>query len=135
MGLSWHFVDLSDAQKHERRILLDRYATIAQVSVIVPVLAVQLYFLACWIQIRRTRDDGFEKPGSPYLKEHFQRRSQTQKANELIRRVIWWAGEPIELFDSFVATNGEFLGAAAWTAWLLLLCGLQTSDGTYSLDP
>lgn len=134
----WHFVDLSDAQKQRRRELLDLYAYIAEASVFVPILALQLFFLIAWIHDKSTRHDDLSSiPSSPYRKESRLRKfAFLVRAQKNIRRFNWWAGEPIEIYGSLVATRGEFLGAAGWAAWLLLLCVLQTGDGkSCHLDP
>ena len=125
----WHFKNLSDDQKHERRLLLDHYATIAQASILVPLLALQLYFFAHWIRSRWTNSNALETPGSPREKAASKRLDVSTRVKTSTRIFLWWAGEPVLIGDYYVSTRGELLGASVWFAWLLLLCVLQTGDG------
>jgi len=127
----WHFKDLSSDQKHERRLLLDQYATIAQASVLVPLLVLQLYFFAYWIRSHWTNSNVLETPGSPHEKAAGRRPDVLTRAKTSLRIFLWWAGEPVVIGDYYVSTRGELLGASAWFAWLLLLCVLQTGDGEW----
>ena len=133
MGWPYHFVDLTDAQKHQRRLLLDRYAVIAQVSVLLPLLVLQARLLSFWINrnIRQTASN--EAPSSPYLKSA-QRQGgfSLRSLRTSYRRWYWWASEPLSLFGDHLGSRGEVLGAAVWTVWLLVLCFLQTGDGMYN---
>ncbi|GAB7346389.1 hypothetical protein MBLNU457_5093t1 [Dothideomycetes sp. NU457] len=118
----WHFVDLTQDQKHERRILLDRYGAVAQASVLVPVILLQLYFALCWLHDRLKR------------KYDFDQKTTSDQSNVLfqtittIRQWTWWAGEPVEILGYHVSTRGEMIAAISWTAWLILLCILQTGN-------
>lgn len=131
--IMWHFADLNEAQKHERRRLLDLYGTIAQYSALVPLLFLQIYLLCCYIRKRwigRSNDAELETPSSPYRKKQRQStlHSRTEKLKVTWRQTAWWAGEKIE-FLGFTLMKGEIVAAAIWTAWLLLLSLLQTEDG------
>lgn len=119
----WHFVDLTQDQKHERRILLDRCGAIAQASVLVPLVVLQLYFGVCWLHDRLRRSHDIDQK-TIHDQSLFQ-------AITRIRQWIWWAGEPVEVLGYHVSTRGDLIAATAWTAWLLLLCVLQTGDGKY----
>ena len=125
----WHFLDLTPEQKAHRRELLDRYATIAQLSALIPLKATALYLLTQWIHDRWMDRGDRDIPSSPYLKEAKTRRGVLWRVRCWSRRVTWWAGEPVEVWGYGFAKRGEVLGAAVWTAWLLLLCVLQTGDG------
>jgi hypothetical protein len=63
MRWPYEFVDLTDAQKQHRRVLLDAYGLVAQASAGVVLILLQLYFLAQWI--RQRRSDGMDVPSSP----------------------------------------------------------------------
>jgi hypothetical protein len=66
----WHFLDLDHEQKLERRRLLDLYGSLAQVSAMIPLALLQLYFVATWLQRRWLRKSGADAiPSSPHLKK------------------------------------------------------------------
>jgi len=119
----WHFLDLTQDQKHERRILLDRYGAIAQASVLVPLVLLQLYFGLCWLHDRSKRNQDLDQK-SARIQSNVLLRAIT-----LIRQWTWWAGESVEIFGYHVSIRGELVAAISWTAWLILLCVLQTGDG------
>lgn len=124
----YRFVDLTDEQRHERRELLDYYGLLAQVSVLVPLLVIQVFFLASWLKRKIAPQCGFDQaPSSPYAKRsHAEQRFQVSKRWRIF---LWWCGDSVHVAGVHVGTKGELLGAASWTAWLLLLSFLQTGDG------
>ncbi|PNS20148.1 Ferric reductase transmembrane component 5 [Sphaceloma murrayae] len=63
----WHFVDLTDAEKHQRRQTLDHYALLAQASLLIPLLLLTIPNLASRLRTR-TRSRSDTRPSSPYLK-------------------------------------------------------------------
>jgi len=133
MGWPYHFVDLNDGQKLQRRQLLERYGVIAQVSVVLPLLVFQARLLSFWISRNISHSAGVDSPSSPYLKSaQKQTRSSVRSLKVSFRRWQWWAGESVNLFGNHLGTRGEVLGAAVWFAWLLLLCFLQTGDGMWT---
>ncbi|KAK4984739.1 hypothetical protein LTR50_006418 [Elasticomyces elasticus] len=130
MKFLWHFIDLDKQQKQERRRLLDRHALIAQSSILVPLLILQLYFVSrrTWKRVLRKNSDS-EEPSSPFLKvERSKRIPRTRKVGVLWTRAKWWAGEPVEVFETRLGRRGELVGAVVWTAWLMFLCVVQTGD-------
>ena len=131
----YRFVTLTDEEVQQRRVLLDWYANLAQVSVLIPVLAVQGYFLAEWAtQKWAGRSDG-ASPRSPHLKDLRPRGWLAVGELRLHwRRFAWWCGDSIDVLGWHVGTRGEVLAAGGWMAWLLCLCFLQTGDGELSLD-
>ena len=134
MGFLWHFIDLTTEQKHQRREALDRYAFLAQVHILIPLVILQIYFAFAWLAIRlRRKVDDTAPPSSPYLKKSFTSTSTLLRETSLAwRRFVWSAGEPVEIYRSFIATRGEILGATIYTIWLLSLCVLGTGDGEAS---
>ena len=129
----WHFLDLTQDQKLERRRLLDLYGSIAQISALIPLLILQIYFLALWLYRRWSDRDGKISggiPGSPYLKK---RRDGMvggfwSRVRVGWRKSLWWMGDGVEVLG-FKSTKGEIVGAGLWTFWLLVLCCLQTRGG------
>ena len=134
MGWPYHFVDLTDQQKHRRRELLDWYGALAQVSALIPLLLIQVYFGAAWLSRKWRHKDGLEAPSSPHAK-HSRSASKfsTTSIQGTVRRILWWSGDPLDVLDVHLGTNGEVLAAVGWTAWLLVLSFLQTGDGTVVL--
>lgn len=126
----YHVYDLTEEQKDERRHLLDFYASLAQISIFFPLSILQIYFFLCWIRGRR--HIVVPAPSSPSAKE--QRRVTTwvslRNAHLLFQRWMWWCGDAASCFGfGLGGTNGTWLLAATWLAWLLLLCFRQTGGG------
>lgn len=132
----WHFANLNKEQKLERRHLLDTYAAVAQISIFVPVLALQIYFLVAWVQRKKWGMSAeAEVPSSPYLKRA--RSAQAWWSLGGLRRIwrkgAWWAGERVEVWG-FEALRGEMVVAGCWMGWLMLLCVVQTKGGMLSIS-
>lgn len=121
-------MDLSDEQKDRRRQLLDRYALIAQLTMLIPLLITQLSFLfkRLWA------------PGSGRVKKE---RGSPLPANPPSRRicpclvtgrkVAWWLDGPIA---RGWGTRREWIVAGLWAAWLLVLVVKDTGDGMRAFD-
>lgn len=129
MGWPSKFVDLTDAQKGHRRILLDDYGLIAQASAGAVLLVIQLFFLAQWIR-QRNHPQSLEVPSSPSAKHHQKSgRLNIQGIEQWSRRLAWWFSDPIEVLGANVGTNGQVFVATIWTVWLLILSFAETGDG------
>ncbi|KAI9692741.1 MAG: hypothetical protein M1820_009384 [Bogoriella megaspora] len=126
MAFGWHLVDLDDEEKFDRRLALDKFAAIAQFSVIVPLLCVWfLYLFTRPINRRLYRGPRIgPNPGNP----------DGSKLFISLRRVLlsfaWWAGTPVGLDWG---RRGDWLFGSIWAAWLLLLCVVQTGDDYWHL--
>jgi len=127
MGWPYHLLDLTKEEKHERRLLLDRYGVYAQLSALIPVLAYQLYRLGFWVYSERQRSKVRYSavPSSPTLK-----RTRKSTSGVLVRKwrtTIWW-------LESEVAVGwglrGQWVAAGCWVSWLLFLCAHKTGEGT-----
>ncbi len=128
MTWPYHMVELTHEQKHERRLMLDRYGVYAQLSALVPIIFYQLYRLGVWVYSERQRSKVRYSavPSSPTLK-----RSRNSTAGGLVkkwRQVAWW-------LESEVAPGwglrGQWIATGTWISWLLLLCVHKTGIGTY----
>jgi hypothetical protein len=135
MGWAYHFMDLTDDEKYRRRYLLDWYGAFAQISVLLPLLVVQTYFLVTWYG-KKSRSQGDRgAPSSPRLKySNLSRKINVRRMETAFRRLSWWSGESLDMFGVHLGKNGGVFAAFAWTTWLLLLCFLQTGDGMHILD-
>ncbi|KAF2845864.1 metalloreductase-like protein Fre8 [Plenodomus tracheiphilus IPT5] len=121
LGLGYYSVTLTDAQKHQRRETLDRYGFIAQWSVLVVFIVFQLGFLVSWV-LRSGLE--YDQPKSPSFNKRLGGKSSWLKSVQVIySRTVWWMKKDI---ISGWGTRGEWIGATAWTAWLLFLCITQT---------
>lgn len=126
----YRFVDLSDAQKHERRELLYLYAAVAQISVFAPLLLLQVYFLVKWTNRRWQAQADLEMPSSPHLKSDRSRKGWNRfRFTTVFRKAVWWSGDSITVLRYDLGRKGEVLLAVVWASWLLLLCFMQTGDG------
>jgi hypothetical protein len=131
--IMWHFLDLNHEQKLERRRLLDLYGSLAQVSALIPLALLQLYFLATWFQQRQLRKYGAgSTPSSPHLKKQQSDafNGPVVKFQGFWREMRWWMGDTVDMFGSRV-TQGEILSSLVWTAWLIFLSCIQTQGGTF----
>lgn len=130
MAWPYHFVDLSDTQKLERRVLLDRYGIYAQLSAFIPVMAYQLFRLGRWVysERRRTDVDYAAVPTSPGLKKS--RHSHLSPLARQWRKVSWWFGE--DLIRGW-GTRGDWLVAVCYATWLGFLSFRETGDGRFNL--
>lgn len=92
---NYHFVDLSEAEKHARRQTLNRYALYAQLSALVPVALVLLHRLVKWVAVTRESRNGdyAAVPSSPVLK--VRRHSSLGAWSSRSRRARWWLGEDV----------------------------------------
>jgi hypothetical protein len=127
----YHFVSLDADGVAHRRQLLDLYANIAQWSASIPLIIVQIVFLAQYLHRK-------------YFSESSQRyaavtRSQNEKGKIGSNRrrwsfrtawnaFIWWSGEEVEWAES---SRGALLAAVCWAIWLLALSFAQTGDGKF----
>jgi hypothetical protein len=126
----WHFVDLSQDQKLERRRLLDLYGALAQVSALIPIAVLQIYFLTTWLQRRWSRGGNGGIPSSPHAKN--QRSSSAMgwmvRLKYVWSKTLWWTGDTVNIWGSRV-TNAEMVAGVVWSAWLILLSCVQTQGG------
>jgi hypothetical protein len=130
MRWPYEFVDLTDAQKHHRRVLLDAYGLVAQASAGVVLLLIQLYFLAQWLRQRRNGSDGIDVPSSPSLKNSQKGgRLNPRVAAQYWRRLEWWCGDSVRILGVDLGTKGQITVATTWTTWLLYLSFAETGNG------
>ncbi|KAI8936698.1 hypothetical protein NX059_007089 [Plenodomus lindquistii] len=123
LGLGYYSVTLTDAQKEHRRETLDRYGFIAQWSVLIVFIFIQVGFLLAWILKSGLKHD---QPKSP----SFNKRpggilGSLRSLQSVYSRAAWWMKKDIVSGWNW-GTRGEWIGATVWTAWLLFLCIAQT---------
>lgn len=137
----YQFLTLSEEEKALRRASLDRYALLAQLSAVVPCLLVLLYRVGLWVWSKRRLAsvpwhlrNGAEYdaiPDSPALKTR--RLSGAGTAKGTWRKAVWWLGEDVAFAGMGWGQRDLWLGGAAWTLWLLVLCVVGTGTGGFAL--
>ena len=132
--MSWPYkiiLELTEEQKHDRRILLDRYGVYAQLSALIPILGYQLYRLAIWVSFARQRSKVrySEVPSSPVSKHG--RDSKTGSVVTKWREIKWWLGG--EVADGW-GIRGQWVAGIVWSCYLLYLCVKETGDGMFLLS-
>jgi hypothetical protein len=129
MSWPYHLLDLTHEQKHERRLLLDRYGVYAQLSALIPILGYQFYRLSVWMYSERQRSKTKYSaiPSSPTLKRTRTSASGTWAART--RALVWWLESEVAIGWGL---RGQWIAAGFWVSWLLFLCVHQTGQGTCS---
>ncbi|KAI1264483.1 ferric reductase like transmembrane component [Xylariaceae sp. FL1019] len=126
MSWPWQFVDLDDAQKIARRHALDRYALVAQLSALAPVIAFLLYRATKWAIAKATglsRGSYSALPGSPVAK---QRRSTSIGSwTARWRKLAWWLSDDIVILGWNWGPRDQMIGGVIWGLWL---CALSVKD-------
>lgn len=126
MAWPYHFLDLSPEEKAQRSQLLDQYGAIAQLSALVPILAIVLYRLVFGLYASRSEpeQDYSAVPNSPALKRR--RNSQVGSLSAKWRSTVWWLQDEI---SPGWGVRSRWIAGGGWTLWLLLLCVLETGAG------
>lgn len=122
--------DLTHDEKHQRRVLLDRYGVYAQLSALIPIVAFRLYLLGVWVysERQRTKSDYSEVPTSPGLKRY--RHSSSGRVVRKWRSVRWWLeGEVAPGWG----VRGRIVAGVCWATWLLFLCVHKTDDDYFHI--
>jgi hypothetical protein len=130
MGMfGYSFVNLTEDQVHARRELLDHYALVAQLSAVIVLTGIQLYYLSSWLTRRCGESDEEWRPSSPYLKAEAEgeKASWKRKATIFGAKIKWWMGD--EIAEGW-GRRGEWTCGALWMGWLLALCIKDTGEGT-----
>ncbi|KAF9887648.1 hypothetical protein FE257_009741 [Aspergillus nanangensis] len=125
MPWPYHLVKLSKEQKHERRILLDRYGFYAQLSVLIPIVAYQSYALSRWAFLRYVRPRGVYAAVSDSSNRNAHTRTSSQLATQKWRSVLWWLDD--EVAPGW-GLRQHWIAGAAWCLWMLFLCIHKTGD-------
>ena len=133
MAFGYSFIlTLDESQQQQRRQLLAYYATVAQISFLVVLVAIQIYFAFLWLESRLLSDGKHAIPGSPYIKHKrlAVSTSWSVRVRRYWQRWRWWLGEPVLVGWG---TIGEWLAGGVWMTLLLLLSYLHTAPGNASL--
>lgn len=135
MGFIYSFVVLDEAQLQHRRQLLDFYASTAQFSALIPLLAIYISKSLPFLL------KGFSRSSSP----HRPKERQSPKPSKIVkpraslwtirwRRLSWYLdGDIFDGRDGW-GTKREWFVAGVWMLWLLMLAFASTGDGTLKLS-
>lgn len=123
MAFGYEFVTLNDEQKHARRVLLEWYPFVAQLSVLAVFALFQVAYFFSWI-INYGLDH--ERPKSPSFKKHGEGLAGwLRKLRQNFEKLRWWMKKDIKNWG----TRGEWIFGGLWTAWLLYLSIVKTDNG------
>jgi hypothetical protein len=130
MGWPYQFITLTTEEKHVRSATLARYAGLAQLSAVLPIVLFLLYRLASWA--RKAVDGGRggsygAVPNSPSLKS--QRQTAWGVWRIRIGQLKWWLRGDVYIFGQLCGQRDQFLFGSLWAAWLLVLCVVETGHG------
>lgn len=136
MDWPYHFLTLSKEDVLVRRQTIDRYARIAHYSALAPavtLILLRLVLQAVRLLTRLGRDGGHRGhyshvPGSPTVKA--KRSSGLGMLAARWRALQWWLGGDLVLGGVSWGQRDEWVLGLAWTSWLLVLCVLETGQGT-----
>ncbi|KAK4224579.1 putative ferric reductase transmembrane component [Podospora fimiseda] len=123
--MGYKFLDLNEAEKIARRETLWKYAVIAELSNLIPVVIILLFRLGKWTSASRGGE--YETiPSSPVVKK---KRSEGSGQWALsVRKAKWWLGEDVVAFGTVMGQRDQWLVGTVWASWLLLLSFLETGE-------
>lgn len=126
--MAWQFLDITKSEKHARRLVLDRYAALGEISTLLPVLVLIVARFAYLVYQRvASQDPAYNAvPGSPAAKAR--RTGLTGSWRMTIRRVSWWLGDDVEFAGQNWGRCDQFAFGAVYTLWLLILCTVETGN-------
>lgn len=133
MGVSYHFVNLDNAQTERRRQLLDSYGQFAQISaLIIPLFSFQL-FSAIRFLASKIRNSSYRFKGKEHQSPRVSNFSKplVGSSTSAWSRLRWALDE--QMFQGW-GTRLEWLVGAIWTLWLLFLVIKDTGDGAFDMD-
>jgi hypothetical protein len=131
----YHFVDLSDQEKLNRREQLDWYGWVAHISTLLPLLTVQIYMLISrYARSRRTTSKSVRRSApterSKWMTGPWDCLERFQMyALRALRIIEWYSDEDIWYAGIHLGTWGCLAFSALWTLWLVTLCVLETGQG------
>jgi hypothetical protein len=134
MGFIYSFVALDEAHLQRRRQLLDLYASVAQFSALIPLLAIYVSNFLPFPSEKFFRS----LPGRRAKERQSPRKSRFKPpvASSWAvkwRRLSWYLDDDIFDGRDGWGTKREGLVAGVWTLWLLVLVFACTGNGTLEL--
>jgi hypothetical protein len=123
MAFGYAFVDLTKEEKHARRVLLEYYPMLGQLSVVVVFAVFQVLFALSWFA-KRTLGEG--RPRSPSLEKRARSWTWLKRSRQHFETLRWWMRKPLV---ANWGTRGEWIGGGIWAIWLLFLCFVEIGNG------
>lgn len=112
-----------DDEKHEMRVLLDRYPLVAQWSVLIVFAGFQLFFLTSWLVNKGLE---YERPRSPSFNKRLEGQwTWLRRSARAFNGLAWWARK--DVINGW-GTRAEWIGGGLWTIWLLYLTVAPTGN-------
>ncbi|KAA8623731.1 ferric reductase like transmembrane component [Pyrenophora tritici-repentis] len=122
-ALGYYFENLSNEQLHRQRRYLDLYGFAAEWSVWVIFVLFQVGFAFLWVMKNTLRH---KQPKSPsFTKDQKSRLGWLRQIYGGYTKTTWWMQKDVIKGWNW-GTRGEWIGAVAWTMWLLYLCIANT---------
>ncbi|ETS76287.1 hypothetical protein PFICI_11674 [Pestalotiopsis fici W106-1] len=134
MAWPYEFLELTKAEKQERRLSLDRHAGYSQLSALVPVVIFLLVRFASWVSLKiSARNQKYDQvPGSPVSKYKRSNESSTSPAATL-RKTTWWLGDDVVFAGQNWGRRDTLIFGSVYTVWLLFLCVQGTGRDYFHL--
>lgn len=129
MAWPYEFLELTKAEKQERRLSLDRHAGYSQLSALLPVIIFLLVRFASWVHLKvSARNVKYNHvPGSPVSK--YKRSNESTSPAVTLRKTTWWLGDDVVLAGQNWGRRDTLIFGSAYTVWLLFLCVQGTGRG------
>lgn len=132
MAWSYSFIEISDAEKHARRLSLDSYGLYAQLSTLVPVAVALIVRLAVWLSTREApRSIAYDvvptSPGAKYIRESTASGSMAR----VWRRIAWYLEDDVYFAGVSWGRRDQLIFGGLWALWLVFLCFIGTGHGTW----
>jgi hypothetical protein len=129
MAWPYQFLDLSAAEKHERRLSLDRHAAYSQLSALAPVAVLLLFRFGSWVLSRASASKvAYDAvPSSPAAK--YKRENGPSSWAATARKVAWWLGDDVVFARQNWGRRDTLVFGSAYALWLLFLCVQGTGRG------
>ncbi|KAK8058233.1 ferric reductase like transmembrane component [Apiospora phragmitis] len=129
MAWSYSFAEISDAEKHARRLSLDSYGLYAQLSTLLPVAIALIVRLTVWFSRRESAqsvayDAVPTSPGAKFIRES----TTTGSAARVFRRISWYLGGDIYVAGTNWGRRDQLIFGSLWTIWLVFLCFVGTGN-------
>lgn len=121
MSWPYEFLELTKAEKQERRLSLDRHAAYSQLSALLPVLVFLIVRFASWVSLKvSARGVKYDSvPGSPASK--YKRNSESTSSAATLRKITWWLGDDVRFAGQDWGRRDTLLFGSIYALWLLFL--------------
>jgi len=131
MGFIYSFVTLDEAQLKRRRQLLDSYASIAQFSALVPLIAIYISYYLPSLSSKLFNSLSSRQP-KERQSPRVSRFTRPVASFWIVkwRRLSWYLDDEIIKERDGWGTKREWVVVGVWTLWLLVLVFANTGNGT-----